>query len=211
MTHKHILSSPRPVVARLGALALLATLALPAAAQDTAAPTETTEPAVTINEPAPAQDPNVRVGDRFDDWQIYCQKEEAAPNGEICAAVQEKYDADKLALWIAVGYFQNSQVPIALIRFPYFLSGDYRAFQVSNGVGISIDGAAPIGFPLSVCGPNGCELGAPLDEALQTALKAGTKGSVVVTLAGGAQANLIFSLKGFTAALGALPAPPPPQ
>lgn len=193
------------LLARLSALTLLCTLPGLAIAQEEPAPSDAP---VTIETPGatPAED-RVRMGEKFDDWQIVCEKVEAAPNGEVCASVQEVRNGEKVALWMAIGYFGDQGTPAAIVRVPYDLAGQPLAFTVSQGLGISIDGAEPARFNFELCAPNGCEARLLLDEALISAMKAGSKAGMLVTLGTGQVATINISLKGFTSGLDALPKP----
>lgn len=197
------------LIARLSAITLFCTLANLASAQETPAPAPApAEAPVTVEDPnAPPPEERVRMGDKFDDWQIVCEKVEGAPNGEVCASVQEVKNGEKVALWMAFGYFGDKGNTAAIMRVPYDLAGQPMAFTVSKGIGVSIDGAEPARFSFELCAPNGCEARLLLDEALLTAMKAGTKAGIQITLGTGQVATINISLKGFTGALESLPKP----
>lgn len=153
----------------------------------------------------PQPNANTRVGETFQDWQMVCQ---SAPEGqEICGAIQEVINNEKLALWAAFGYFQQADRPVLILRIPYDITDPPSGLRVSQGIQVSVDGGGQVPIPFEVCAPGGCQIGVLMEEDFVGALKAGNKMNVAVPLSTGQTATINLSLQGFTAAYGALTKP----
>lgn len=138
-------------------------------------------------------------GDTFDAWTMRCEKvEESGP--EQCHVFQNAKDdgSGRDVAQMAVGRVPNDPKPLVIVSLPL---GVY----LPPGVLIQVDDKKPIRIPIEVCDPAGCRAGFPLNEEVQAAFKAGLTAKVTVQDATGQQATVPLSLKGFTAALNALP------
>ncbi len=77
--------------------------------------------------------------------------------------------------------------------------------RLPPGLGIQVDERVLRIFPFEICDSRSCEVRAVLDADLVQDFKAGMTGHVKVQNAGGQKMIVRFSLKGFSAALQALP------
>jgi invasion protein IalB len=138
-------------------------------------------------------------GDTFQDWTMRCEKaEETGP--EQCHVFQNAKDekTGRDVAQMAVGRVPNDPKPLVIVSLPL---GVY----LPPGVLIQVDDKEPIRIPIEVCDPAGCRAGFPLTNEVQATFKAGLTANVTVQDAAGRQASVPLSLKGFTAALNALP------
>ena len=162
------------------------------------------EGTVTV-QPQPGGNANTRVGETFQDWQMVCQI--VGEGQEICGAIQEVLNGEKLALWAAFGCFQQAEKPVLILRVPYDLVDPPTGLRVSQGIQVAVDGGGQVPIPFEVCAPGGCQIGVLMEDDFVTALKAGNKMNVTVPLSTGQTATINISLQGFTAAFGALTKP----
>ncbi len=205
-THTHRRFALRRALAGGAALpALLLAAALGITAPSALAQTDQSG---TTPAPAPgdaAADPNTRIGETFQDWKMVCQL--VGEGQEICGAIQEVKNGEKLALWTAFGYFQKADKPVLILRVPYDITDPPSGLRVSQGIDVAIDGGGQVPVPFEVCAPGGCQIGVLMEDDFVAALKAGNKMNVTVPLSSGQTATINVSLKGFTAAYGALTKP----
>lgn len=173
-------------------------------AAEEAQPAESGEGTVTV-QPQPQGNANTRIGETFQDWQMVCQA--VAEGQEICGAIQEVMNGEKLALWAAFGYFQQAEKPVLILRVPYDLTDPPTGLRVSQGIQVAVDGGGQVPIPFEVCAPGGCQIGVLMEDDFVAALKGGNKMNVTVPLSTGQTATINVSLQGFTAAFGALTKP----
>ena len=139
-----------------------------------------------------------RSGEKFDDWTIQCETPEGMTE-ELCHAfllvtVKEK---NQRILHVAVGYPPKQETPIAIVTVPLGVA-------LQAGVQVKVDDGKALPFPFNVCMSNGCQAGIKLESAMIEEWKKGQK--LVVTFGNLKRQglNVPVSLKGLTAALGAL-------
>jgi len=138
-------------------------------------------------------------GDTFQDWTMRCEKvEDTGP--EQCHVFQNATDEStgRDVAQMAIGRVPNDPKPLVIVSLPL---GVY----LPPGVLIQVDDQKPIRIPIEVCDPAGCRAGFPLTDEVLAAFKGGLNANVTVQDAAGRQATVPLSLKGFTAALNALP------
>ena len=191
----------------------------------TAAPTGPTQPPATrpatppaadagapLPTPPPANAPPVGLGGpggpggaepvsrkAYGDWEVAC-----AASGE-CAMAQIGEDGEgvpilemvvrKLPEPLTVG----DRTAIALLDIVTPLG-----VVLTDGLGLSIDGARPEAAPFQICTEQGCLVREPIDEGLVGRFKAGRNVTVSVVAAARGEVSSTVSLKGFTAGYGAL-------
>ena len=135
----------------------------------------------------------------YQDWRVRC---ETPDNGraEECVMFQGISSADKAGqiLNVAVRYVPQDAVAIAYIAAPL---GVY----LPSGLAMSIDQSNPVRLPFEFCNASGCHTRLKLETPLLQSLKNGSSAQFeIVQFTGGKQFNATLSLKGFTAAFGAL-------
>ncbi len=136
---------------------------------------------------------------RFEDWTLRCRPaSETQPR--ICRIEQKVVaeDSGKPVLQVVAGRYGPGKVLGAVINVPV-------GVRLPPGLGIQVDERALRLFPFEICDSRSCEVRAVLDADLLQDFKAGMIGHVKVQNAGGQEMNVRFSLKGFSAALQALP------
>ncbi len=132
---------------------------------------------------------------QFEDWTLRCR-----PASETCV-IQQNVIAEgsgKPVLQVLAGRYGPERVLGAVINVPV-------GVRLPPGLGIQVDERALRMFPFEICDSRSCEVRAVLDADLLQDFKAGLTGHVRVQNAGGQEMNVRFSLKGFSAALQALP------
>ena len=137
--------------------------------------------------------------EQFEDWTLRCRPaSETRPR--ICRMHQQllaKEDAN-LAVRIMVGRFGPEKVLGAVISVPI-------GVRLPPGLGIQVDERPLRAYPFEICDQNSCQARAVLDDDLLKDLKAGLTGHVKFQDAAGQVLIAPVSLKGFSAALRALP------
>ena len=136
---------------------------------------------------------------QFEDWTLRCRPaSETQPR--ICRIEQKVVaeDSGKPVLQVVAGRYGPEMVLGAVINVPV-------GVRLPPGLGIQVDERALRMFPFEICDSRSCEVRAVLDADLLQDFKAGMTGNVKVQNAGGQEMNVRFSLKGFSAALQALP------
>ena len=178
----------------------------------TAAPTGPTRPPATRPaDPAPGTgSPPPRAAaptvdgepvsrEQFGDWEVAC-----AASGE-CAMAQIGESADGVPVLEMV--VRKLSEPLVV--------GDRTAIAVldvvtplgvvlTDGLGLSIDGADPEAAPFQICTEQGCLVREPIDDTLVARFKAGRQATVSVVAASQGEVSSTISLRGFTAGFGAL-------
>lgn len=171
----------------LAALGLaLAVMATPLAAQTTTAQT------------APAQDGEAET-QQFEDWTLRCLME-TETQVRTCRISQNvvSNETGKPILLFVVGRFGAERILGAIISVPI-------GVRLPPGLALQIDDLSPWTFPFERCNPARCQIRGVLEKTLIHDLKDGMVGHVRFQDGNGQTAIINISLKGFTAALRALP------
>lgn len=137
--------------------------------------------------------------EQFEDWTLWCRPEsETQPR--TCRMHQQAVaqDGGKPVLKFLVGRFGPEKVLGAVIFVPI-------GVRLPPGLGIQVDERPLHTYPFEICGPKRCQARAILEGDLLEDLKAGLTGYVKFQNAAGQVLIVPVSLKGFTAALRALP------
>jgi invasion protein IalB len=136
---------------------------------------------------------------KFEDWTLRCQPA-SKTRPRACRMLQEavSQDGGKPVLQFMVGRFGPEKILGAVIIVPL----DVR---LPPGLGIQVDQRPRHTYPFERCDPRSCQARAILDGGLLEDLKAGLRGQVRFQNATGQAVAVPISLKGFTAALRALP------
>ncbi len=136
---------------------------------------------------------------QFEDWTLRCLPA-PAPQLRTCHISLQAFaqDSGKQVLQFRVGRFGPEKVLGAVIFVP-------NGVRLPPGIGIQIGERAPRGFPFELCDPNNCQVRVLLEGDLLKNLKAGRAGNVRFQNAAGKKLVVKVSLKGFSAALRALP------
>ena len=136
---------------------------------------------------------------KFEDWTLRCRRaSETQP--KICR-IQQKLVAEtsgKSVLQIVAGRFGPEKVLGAVIFVP-------NGVRLPPGLGIQVDERATRAYPFELCDPNCCQVRVLLEGDLLKNLKAGLAGYVRFQNGAGQELVVKVSLKGFSAALQALP------
>ena len=136
---------------------------------------------------------------QFEDWVLRCRP--ASETQPRACRIQQNIlaeDSAKTVLQIVVGRFGPEKVLGAIVFVP--VGG-----RLPPGIRIRIDERPPRVFPFEICGPETCQARAILEGDFLKSLKAGLIGQVKFQNAAGQVRTIPFSLKGFTAAIRALP------
>ncbi len=136
---------------------------------------------------------------QFEDWTLRCRPaSETRPR--ICRMIQQtvSQDGGKPILQFMVGRFGPEKILGALISVP-------TSVRLPPGLGIQVDERPLHGYPFEICNPTHCQARAILERDLLDDLKAGLTGHVKFQNAAGQVLIVPVSLKGFSAALRALP------
>ncbi len=137
--------------------------------------------------------------EQFEDWTLWCRPaSETQPR--TCRMHQQAVaqDGGKPVLKFLVGRFGPEKVLGAVIFVPI-------GVRLPPGLGIQVDERPLHTYPFEICGPKRCQARAILEGDLLEDLKAGLIGYVKFQNAAGQVLIVPVSLKGFTAALRALP------
>ncbi len=136
---------------------------------------------------------------QFEDWTLWCRPaSETQPR--TCRMRQQlvaKEDS-KLVVRFMVGRFGPEKILGAVIFVPI-------GVRLPPGLGIQVDKRSLRTYPFQICGPKSCQPRAILEDDLLKDLKAGLTGHVKFQNAAGQVLVVPVSLKGFSAALRALP------
>jgi invasion protein IalB len=136
---------------------------------------------------------------QFEDWTLRCQPaSDSQPRG--CRLNQQVVatDSGKPVLQFAVGRFGPEKILGAVIFVPI-------GVRLPPGLGIQVDERPLHVFHFEICDPQTCQARAVLEGELLKDLKAGLIGHVKFQNAANREISVPISLKGFTAALRALP------
>ncbi len=180
----------------------LAVAPAPLAAQSAAGQGAAGQGAAGQSEAGQSEADQIRAGietQQFEDWTLRCQPaSETRPRA--CRMLQQAVSEDggKPVLQFMVGRFGPEKILGAVIIVPL----DVR---LPPGLGIQVDQRPRHTYPFERCDPRSCQARAILDGGLLEDLKAGLKGPVRFRNATGQAVAVPISLKGFTAALRALP------
>ena len=136
---------------------------------------------------------------QFEDWTLRCRpaSETQLRNCFILQNVVAE-DSGKPVLQVVARKYGPEKVLGAVISVPV-------GVRLPPGLGIQVDERALRVFPFEICDSRSCEVRAVLDADLLQDFKAGLTGHVKVQDADGQEMIVRFSLKGFSAALQALP------
>ncbi len=135
----------------------------------------------------------------FEDWTLRCRPaSETQPRA--CRMHQQAVaqDGGKPVLQFMVGRFGPEKILGAVIFVPI-------GVRLPPGLGIQVDERPLHAYPFEICDPRTCQARAVLDGDLLNDLKAGLTGHVKFQNAAGQVLVVPVSLKGFSAALRALP------
>jgi invasion protein IalB len=136
---------------------------------------------------------------QFEDWVLRCQPEsETQPRA--CRIRQNivAEDSGNTVLQIVAGRFGQEKILGAVFFVPV-------GVRLPPGIRIQVDERPPRTFPFEVCDSETCQVRAILEGDLLEDFKAGVEGQVKYQNSAGQSRTVPISLKGFTAALGALP------
>ncbi len=137
--------------------------------------------------------------EQFEDWALWCRPaSETQPR--TCRMHQQAVAQEdgKPVLKFLVGRFGPEKVLGAVISVPL-------GVRLPPGLGIQVDERPLRTYPFEICGPRSCQARAILEGDLLKDLKAGLTGHVKFQNAAGQVLVVPVSLKGFSAALRALP------
>ncbi len=136
---------------------------------------------------------------QFEDWTLRCRPATAA-QPRVCRILQQALSPDggKPMLQFMVGRFGPEKILGAVIVVPL-------GVRLPPGLSLQIDERPRHGYPFERCDPRSCQARAILDGELLEELKAGLTGQVKFHNAAGQELAVPISLKGFSAALRALP------
>ena len=137
---------------------------------------------------------------RFQDWMLRCETDPANVTVKQCFIAQGVTAGEqrRRVMMVAVAYPPDRKAPIFTAVLP--LGVDLR-----SGIELAIDGGAPKRLPFTICLADGCRAHIPMDATLLAAFKRGLEGSVAFRRPTESRGVKVpFSLKGFTAAVGAL-------
>ncbi len=136
---------------------------------------------------------------RFEDWTLRCRPaSETQPR--VCRLLQQavSQDGGGPLLQFMVGQFGPEKILGAVIVVPL-------GVRLPPGLGIQVDERPLHTYPFESCDPKSCQARVILDGDLLKDLKAGLIGQVKFQNAAGRVLAVPVSLKGFSAALRALP------
>ena len=136
---------------------------------------------------------------QFEDWTLWCRPaSETEPR--TCRMHQQAIaeDGGKPVLRFLIGRFGPEKVLGAVIFVPI-------GVRLPPGLGIQVDKRALRTYPFEICGPRSCQARAILEDDLLKDLKAGLTGHVKFQNAAGQVLVVPVSLRGFSAALRAMP------
>lgn len=147
---------------------------------------------------ATTQDAEVEI-QQFEDWTLRCVTEPDT-QARTCRIVQNvvSNETGKPVLRFVVGRFGAERILGAIISVPV-------GVRLPPGLALQVDDRSRWTFPFERCNPTSCQIRGVLEDALIHDLKAGLVGRVRFQDGNGQTAIIEVSLKGFTAALRALP------
>ncbi len=147
----------------------------------------------------PNQDGTATEIQQFEDWTLRCRSA-TETNPRICRLHQRLVakEDDNLVVRIVVGRFGPENVLGAVIFVPV-------GVRLPPGLGIKVDELPLRVFPFEICTPESCQTRAVLEGALLKDFRAGLTGYVKFQDSNGQVLGVPISLKGFSAALRALP------
>ncbi len=136
---------------------------------------------------------------RFADWVLRCRPK-TADQPRICRMVQSIVTTEgaRPVLEVVVGRFGAERTLAAVILVPL-------GVRLRPGLGLQVDDSTAQVFFFERCRRNSCQAEVVLKEELLKSFKAGLVGNVMFQDGAGRPVKVAFSLKGFTAALEALP------
>ena len=136
---------------------------------------------------------------QFEDWTLRCVADPET-QARTCRIVQNvvSNETGKQVVRFVVGRFGAERVLGAIISVPL-------GVRLPPGLALQVDDRPQWTFPFERCNPTSCQIRGVLEEALIHDLKAGLVGRVRFQDGNGQTAIIKVSLKGFTAALRALP------
>ncbi len=136
---------------------------------------------------------------KFEDWTLRCRPA-SDTQARGCRLNQQVVgtDSGKPVLQFMVGRFGPEKVLGAVIFVPI-------GVRLPPGLGIQVDERPLHVFPFEICDPQTCQARAVLEGELLKDFKAGLIGHVKFQNAANREISVPISLKGFTAALRALP------
>ena len=136
---------------------------------------------------------------QFEDWTLRCLPA-SATQLRTCHISQQAFakKSGKQVLQFRVGRFGSEKILGAVIFVP-------NGVRLPPGLGIQIDEQAIRAYPFELCDPNSCQVRVLLEDDLLMNLKAGLAGYVRFVNGAGQELVVKISLKGFSAALQALP------
>ena len=137
--------------------------------------------------------------EQFEDWTLRCRP--ASETQLRSCRIHQKVvaqDDGKPVLQFLAGRFGPEKVLGAIIFVPI-------GVRLSPGLGIQVDERPLHTYPFELCDPTSCQARAVLEGDLLKDLKAGLTGNVKFQNAVGQVLIVPVSLKGFSAALEALP------
>jgi invasion protein IalB len=136
---------------------------------------------------------------QFEDWTLR-RRPATAAQPRVCRMLQQAVSEDggKPMLRFMVGRFGPEKILGAVIVVPI-------GVRLPPGLSLQVDERPLHGYPFERCDPRSCQARAILDGELLEELKAGLTGQVKFHNAAGQELAVPISLKGFSAALRALP------
>ncbi len=147
---------------------------------------------------ATAQDAEAEI-QQFEDWTLRCVAEPDT-QARTCRIVQNvvSNETGKPVVRFVVGRFGAERILGAIISVPL-------GVRLPPGLALQVDDRSRWTFPFERCSPASCQIRGVLEDKLVHDLKAGLVGHVRFKNGNGQTAVIKVSLKGFTAALQALP------
>ena len=135
---------------------------------------------------------------QFEDWTLRCEPE-SETQARTCRMDQRVAAQDGTrVLRVLAGRFGSEKILGAVIFVPI-------GVRLPPGLGIQVDDRRMRRYPFEICQPKNCQARVVLDGDLLEDFKAGLTGLVKFQTASGQVLNVPLSLKGFSAALQALP------
>jgi len=136
---------------------------------------------------------------QFEDWTLRCRSEPATQLQTCHISLQAfAQDSGKQVLQFRVGRFGPEKVLGAVIFVP-------NGVRLPPGLGIQVDERATRSYPFELCDPNSCQARLRMEGDLLKDLKVGLVGHMRFQNGAGQDLVVKVSLKGFSAALLALP------
>ena len=138
-------------------------------------------------------------GQTFQDWIIRCSERAETVAVEPCVMRQSVLprEGERPIMQIMVGILKDNRRPGVIITVPL-------GVRLPPGLSLRIDQSEEIRMAYHRCVLRGCQSQLILTEQLEAVLKAGLQGEVTFRGGAGRSISVLFSLKGFTAALNSL-------